>query len=121
MKSVKSEENLFLFSLVISYNLLIVVFLAFSTLGLQRLRFKNCDNQWQYGPHYNSTNAHRFAVILSHKAISLLLSFSKTKQLLDSTFRFLNLITEVVGSPPASGTEHLMPILLNIISLQRII
>ncbi len=65
--------------------------------------------EWQYGPQYLASNAHMFAVLLSHKSISLLLSFSKAKVLLDLILSqvLLNVITEVVGSPPASGTEHL--------------
>ena len=70
---------------------------------------KTATIEWQFGPQYRSTNAHRLAVYLSHKAISLLLSYSSSKSLLDLVLSqvVLNLITEVVGSPPASGTEHL--------------
>ncbi len=70
---------------------------------------KTATIEWQFGPQYKSTNAHRFAVYLSHKAINLLLSYSGSKALLDLVLSqvLLNLITEVVGSPPASGTEHL--------------
>lgn len=65
--------------------------------------------EWQYGPQYLGSNVHKFAVLLSDKAISLLLSFSKTQMILDVVLAqvLLNVITDVVGSPPASGTEHL--------------
>ena len=70
---------------------------------------KTATIEWQFGPQYKATTTHKFAVILSNYAIDLMHEFNETGDLVKFILaqNMLNLITEVVGSPPASGTEHL--------------
>jgi glycerol-1-phosphate dehydrogenase [NAD(P)+] len=65
--------------------------------------------EWQFGSQYQSSSDHKIAVILSNKTIELLLSSYQNSNTLDFVLSqvLLNVITDVVGSPPASGTEHL--------------
>ena len=70
---------------------------------------KTATQEWVSDPDFIGDNTDKATIVLSAKAVNLLHKCVKSKNLeyLVLAQALLNLITELKGSAPASGTEHL--------------